>query len=154
FDDDEAHLTAVNQSSVQDILWVHREAKLIAATQFPAYFVTPNTEAISDAHVLHLVVPLTKNWRDLHDAAWRRLAKDDLLLSVKIYDVPSGHPHPAQWAGRIMEWPNSIPGLKEHPTKGHELVVRLRVKSDPQVTVHHFADRQTAEEALAQGIQN
>lgn len=32
FDNDEAHITAINQSVIQDTLWVHREAELVCNT--------------------------------------------------------------------------------------------------------------------------
>lgn len=52
----------------------------------PAYFATPETGSPGEAKTLNLVVPLTKEWRDLHDAAWRRLTKND-LFKVTVYEV-------------------------------------------------------------------
>lgn len=66
----------------------------------PAYFATPETGSPDEATTLNLVVPLTKAWRDLHDAAWRRLTKND-LFAVTIYEVtkppPGEHYKPALW---------------------------------------------------------
>jgi hypothetical protein len=44
--------------------------------------------------------------------------------------------------------------LNAHPIQDHELILRVRVASVPDVLIHHYADRQTADEALAQGAQN
>ncbi|KAL9561511.1 hypothetical protein ACKAV7_014358 [Fusarium commune] len=37
FDNDDAHITAINQSVIQDTLWVHREAELIHDVSTPGY---------------------------------------------------------------------------------------------------------------------
>jgi hypothetical protein len=64
-----------------------------------AYFATPETGNPGEAKTLNLVVPLTKEWRDLHDAAWRRLMKND-FFKVTIYEVittEGEEEQPAQW---------------------------------------------------------
>lgn len=51
-----------------------------------AYFVIPETGAAIDAKSLYVVIPVTKQWRIAHDAAWRRLTKSE-LLTLKIYET-------------------------------------------------------------------
>ncbi|KAF4991590.1 hypothetical protein FGRMN_7709 [Fusarium graminum] len=157
FDAIESHLTVVNQSTIQDLMWVHEEAQEIADTQFRAYFVTPETGTAAEAHILHLVVPLTKEWRDLHDPAWRRLTKNDIFM-IRLYDVevPNGEKcKPAKWACRIIEWPSGIPALGSHPTEDHELVLRVRCDhAGPDVIIRHFGDRATANAALKEDKHN
>ncbi|KAM6477166.1 hypothetical protein HDV62DRAFT_395395 [Trichoderma sp. SZMC 28011] len=43
--DDNHHMTAVNQSNVQDVMWLDDAAIEIAVTKFPAYFFRPDSEA-------------------------------------------------------------------------------------------------------------
>ncbi|CVL08874.1 uncharacterized protein FPRN_14657 [Fusarium proliferatum] len=129
FDNDEDHLTAVNQSIIQDVLWVHREAEAIKEDKFSAYFVTPETGSPADAYTLLLVVPMTKEWRDFHEAAWRRLTKDNLFC-VHIYEVitPKGAKYePAEWDCNIVEFPRGVSALDEHPVEEYDLVLRNSV---------------------------
>ncbi|KAF4339915.1 DNA helicase [Fusarium beomiforme] len=143
FDSDDAHRTAVNQSVVQDLMWVHREAELIAETRFPAYFTTPKNHDPSVTElpeVLHLVVHLPEAWKVMHDAALRRLMRDE-ILSVKIYDAPPGHAQAqsATWVARIIEWTSSVTELDDHPIPEHELILRVRrSESGPNLSIHHF----------------
>lgn len=44
------HMTAVNQSNVQDVMWLDDAAIEIAATKFPAYFVPPDSGAPHGGH--------------------------------------------------------------------------------------------------------
>ncbi|KAH7147590.1 hypothetical protein DER46DRAFT_629669 [Fusarium sp. MPI-SDFR-AT-0072] len=81
FDNDDAHITTINQSVIQDTLWVHREAELIAEERLPAYFVTP-ISAVSEGHAIHLVVPVPKGWSGRHLLAWPRLNTGNPLIKV------------------------------------------------------------------------
>ncbi|KAI7772280.1 hypothetical protein LZL87_007641 [Fusarium oxysporum] len=122
FDNDDAHITAINQSVIQDTLWVHREAELIAEERLPAYFVTP-ISAVSEGHVIHLVVPVPKGWSGRHLLAWPRLNTGNPLIKVKIHDVSTpGYTGPALWTGKIIGSNNSAPKLRTHPIQDHELI--------------------------------
>ncbi|KAM5363768.1 hypothetical protein ACJA88_013386 [Fusarium oxysporum] len=154
FDNDNAHITAINQSVMQDTLWVHREAELIAEERLLAYFVTP-IRVISECHVVHLVIPVPKAWRELHDLAWLRLTAGNPLTKVKIHDISTpGHTGPALWTGKIIGSNNSAPELRTHPIQDHELIVRVRAASVPRILIRHYPNRRTADKALAQGTQN
>ncbi|KAJ4055870.1 hypothetical protein NW756_002986 [Fusarium oxysporum] len=155
FDNSENHLTAVNQSIIQDALWVHREAEAIAKDKFSAYFVTPETGSPADAYTLFLVVPMTKEWRDFHEAAWRRLTKDN-VFGVRIYEVitPKGSDYePAEWACNIVEFPGGVPALSEHPVEEYDLVLRAQCFNDPEVVIRDFSNRSAANAALRESKQ-
>ncbi|KAJ9414236.1 hypothetical protein QL093DRAFT_2106698 [Fusarium oxysporum] len=150
YDNDDAHITAINQSVIQDTLWVHREAELIAEERLLAYFVTP-IRVISEGHAVHLVVLVPKAWRDLHDLAWLRLTAGNPLIKVKIHDISTpGHTGPALWTGKIIGSNNSAPELRTHPIQDHELIVRVRAASVPRILIRHYPNRRTADKALAQ----
>ncbi|KAF4996450.1 hypothetical protein FGRMN_4507 [Fusarium graminum] len=157
FDSDSAHLTAINQSNIQDNLWVDRVANQIAAKKIPAYLaIYSKTGLPTVVNTLNLVVSLPKTWDiPLFDAAWRRLTKED-VLKVTIYDVitPQGVKYkPATWPCHILDHPGTVETLKAHPIEKHEIVLRVLCLSDPKVIIHHFSDRPAANAALEQGEQ-
>ncbi|KAG5812458.1 hypothetical protein H9Q74_009860 [Fusarium xylarioides] len=113
FDTDNAHLTAINQSVIQDTLWVHREGEMIAEERLLAYFVSPNGP-VPPGTAVHLVVPVSKAWSDSHSQAWPRLMANP-LIKIKFYDVITpGHTEPALWTGLIMERDKLAPELLAH----------------------------------------
>ncbi|KAF5670263.1 DNA helicase [Fusarium circinatum] len=156
FDNDEDHLSAVNQSVIQDVLWVHREAEAIKEDKFSAYFVTPETGSPADAYTLLLVVPMTKEWRDFHEAAWRRLTKDN-LFKVRIYEVitPKGEDYkPADWQCNIVEFPGGVSALDGHPVEEYDVVLRVDCLDDPEVVIRDFSNRSAANAALRESKRN
>ncbi|KAF5723280.1 hypothetical protein FMUND_2025 [Fusarium mundagurra] len=123
FDTANAHLTAINQSVIQDTLWVHREAEVIAEERLFAYFVSP-TGPVPPGTAVHLVVPAPKAWSDSHSHAWPRLMANP-VVKIKFYDVITpGHTEPALWTGRIMERDKLAPELLAHLAKDQGLIVR------------------------------
>ncbi|KAF5690407.1 hypothetical protein FCIRC_860 [Fusarium circinatum] len=151
FDSDDAHITAISQSVVQDTLWVHREAEMIAEECFPAYFIAP-TGRVPEGTGFYLVVSVPKEWRERHELAWRRLIMSNPLLKVEIHDIfgPEDS-EPALWVGKILERSDSFPELDSHLIGDNEVVLRVRAAADPQVRIYNYNDRETANEALAQG---
>ncbi|KAF4428232.1 hypothetical protein FACUT_9489 [Fusarium acutatum] len=122
FDSDDAHITAINQSVIQDILWVHREAEIISEEQLIGYFVSPNGP-VPPGTAVHLVIPVSKAWSDRHSHAWPRLTTNP-LVKVKIHNViTSGHTGPALWTGRIIERNNLAPELRAHLAEDQGLLV-------------------------------
>ncbi|KAL6824312.1 hypothetical protein J3E69DRAFT_366817 [Trichoderma sp. SZMC 28015] len=72
--DDNHHMTAVNQSNVQDVMWLDDAAIEIAVTKFPAYFVRRSSRT------------LTKDNMDLHRALTReQLLRLDGQKAARIY---------------------------------------------------------------------
>ncbi|KAF5573864.1 hypothetical protein FPCIR_13813 [Fusarium pseudocircinatum] len=117
FDDDDAHVIAINQSVIQDTLWVHREAERIAEEQLLAYFVSPNGP-VPPGTAAYLVPRLTAN----------------PLVKVKIYNVVTpGHTGPALWTGRIMERDNLAPELRAHLAKDQDFIIRVLTASVPRI---------------------
>ncbi|KAF5558916.1 hypothetical protein FPHYL_7257 [Fusarium phyllophilum] len=132
FDTDDAHLTAINQSVIQDTLWVHREAEMIAEERLLACFVSPNGP-VPPGTAVHLVIPVSKAWSDSHSHAWPRLTSDP-LVKIKFYDVITpGHTGPALWTGRIMERDNLVPELLAHLAEDQGLIVRACTASVPRI---------------------
>ncbi|KAL5590465.1 hypothetical protein FOBRF1_014022 [Fusarium oxysporum] len=126
FDNDEAHITAINQSVIQDTLWIAEERLL-------AYFATP-IRVISEGNAVHLVVLVPKAWRDLHDLAWLRLTAGNPLIKVKIHDISTpGHTGPALWTGKIIGSNNSAPELRTHPIQDHELINSVTLVFDSRM---------------------
>ncbi|KLO97277.1 Uncharacterized protein LW93_3252 [Fusarium fujikuroi] len=154
FDNDDSFITAINQSVVQDNLWLQREAEVIAQERLQAYFVAPLGN-IPPGTGLNLLVSVPEEWKNSHELALRRSLMSNTLFKVKIYDVVgSEDPQPALWVGKIIEPSGSIPELDSHLTGDNELVLRVRNAAEPQVRVYHYNDRATANEALSKGTQN
>ncbi|RBQ80997.1 hypothetical protein FVER14953_20506 [Fusarium verticillioides] len=153
FDTDDTHITAINQSVIQDTLWVHREAEIIAEERLPAYFVSPNGP-VPPGTAAHLVIPVLKTWSDRHRHAWPRLTANP-LVKVKIYDVVTpGHTGLALLTGRIMEKDNLAPELRAPLAEDQDLMIRARTASVPRIGVRQYPDRRTAIAALDTGLQN
>ncbi|KAF4944563.1 hypothetical protein FGADI_12602 [Fusarium gaditjirri] len=149
FDNDYAHVTAINQSIIQDTLWVHREAEIIAEQRLLAYFVRP-LRVLLVGQAAYIVAAAPKAWRELHDLAWLRLTAGNPLIKVKIHGSSTpGHTGPTLWTGKIMESNNSAPELRTHPIQDHELILRVQTTFALRILNRH-----TADEALAQGTHN
>ncbi|PNP84035.1 hypothetical protein FNYG_02723 [Fusarium nygamai] len=154
FDSDEAFVTAINQSAIQDSLWVARAAEAIAEERFQAYFVAP-PGIIPEGTGLCLVISVPKIWRERHEPAWQHLMIGNPLLNVKIYDVIGPNDdEPALWVGKIIEQSDSFPELDSHSIGDNELVLRVRAAAEPKFRIYNYYDRATADEALSKGRQN
>ena len=57
----------------------------IEKKRFRVYFVRPASVAAAEAKQLYVVVPLTKAFREEHEAAWRRLTKAE-TFRLHLYD--------------------------------------------------------------------
>ncbi|KAL6861020.1 hypothetical protein J3F83DRAFT_767824 [Trichoderma novae-zelandiae] len=150
-DDDNHHMTAVNQSNVQDVMWLDDAAIEIAATKFPAYFVRPESRApTADTDRFHVVVAMRDGFRKVYKAAWRRLSKTESFL-LHLYDDPEGTEPDAKWECKIVDHP----ALEHHETAKHELVLLVRrperADMNPDYVVKDFGDRAEANDALKQG---
>ncbi|QGI88373.1 hypothetical protein CEK25_003329 [Fusarium fujikuroi] len=131
-DNDDSFITAINQSVVQDNLWLQREAEVIAQERLQAYFVAPPGN-IPPGTGLNLLVSVPEKWKNSHELALRHSLMSNALFKVKIYDVVgSEDPQPALWVGKIIERGGSIPELDSHLTGDNELVLRVRTAAEPQ----------------------
>ncbi|KAF4499490.1 hypothetical protein FAGAP_4280, partial [Fusarium agapanthi] len=142
--------TAINQSVVQDTLWVHREAEMIAKERLQAYFVAPPGE-IPEGSGLYLVVSVPKAWRERHELAWRRLIMSNPLLKVEIHNIVGPEDsEPALWLGKIMERSDSFPELDSHLIGDNEVVLRVRAAVDPKCILEEakYIDRNRFREYL------
>ncbi|KAL7809835.1 P-loop containing nucleoside triphosphate hydrolase protein [Trichoderma aethiopicum] len=153
-DDDNHHMTAVNQSNVQDAMWLDDAAIKIAATKFPAYFVRPDSGApTADTDRFFVVVAMRKGFREEHDAVWHRLTGSKTFL-LYLYDNPDGTEPDAKWECKIV----NRPAIKRHETAMHELVLLVRrpkrADMNPNYVVKDFGDREEADDALKQGIEH
>lgn len=148
FRDDNAHLAAMTQSTVQDIWWVHEAGKAIAEIVFKAYFVekTPG-----DSKAYHVILPVTEIFKKTYQEAWRRLTTCPLELWIESDDEGG----PAKWLVDLTDNPKGIEALKGHDIKSDvDLVLYARrphVKDEqrrPDFEVKTFGDRETAKEAV------
>ncbi|CCT75784.1 uncharacterized protein FFUJ_11822 [Fusarium fujikuroi IMI 58289] len=139
-DNDDSFITAINQSVVQDNLWLQREAEVIAQERLQAYFVAPPGN-IPPGTGLNLLVSVPEKWKNSHELALRHSLMSNALFKVKIYDVVgSEDPQPALWVGKIIERGGSIPELDSHLTGDNELVLRVRTAAEPQNSVSLVLD--------------
>ncbi|KAH7316633.1 P-loop containing nucleoside triphosphate hydrolase protein [Stachybotrys elegans] len=91
-DDNNQLLTAINQSTVQDVLWLHEAATEIAEAKFPAYFPCEEDVDLTDSKKLYLIVPMTELYRKARQQAWGRLSKQEGFKVQFFDDEDSRHP--------------------------------------------------------------
>lgn len=65
----------MTQAAVQDVVWLADAAWEIVKIGFPAYFVNSGQLADEDTTRFYVVIPLTAEFRERFDSAWRRLTK-------------------------------------------------------------------------------
>ncbi|KAM0257022.1 hypothetical protein ACHAQJ_004617 [Trichoderma viride] len=154
YDDDNHHMTAVNQGNVQDVMWLDDAAIEIAATKLPAYFVRPASGDAADTDCFYLVVAMPHGFREERDAAWRRLSKTKSFL-LHLYDAIENEEPDAQWECKIVDHPASVPALERHETEEYELVLFVRrpkqgqpAQMNREYVVRDFGDRTEANVAL------
>ncbi|KAF4992306.1 hypothetical protein FDECE_13760 [Fusarium decemcellulare] len=120
--DDNSHLTAVAQSAAQDIMWLDDEADKIAGSKFPAYFIPLESGDLVDVKRFHVVISVTKLFRDEHDAAWRRFSKSD-FLELRLFGSHEAEKSHSLWPAKIVGFPQGKDELAKHPVGDYELVV-------------------------------
>jgi hypothetical protein len=81
---------------VQDVFWLHQAAEEIRETRFSAYFVPLDPVPHNEARRLYAIMPLTREFRERYDAAWRRLTKNGLFRLDLFSSVEDGNPS-ASW---------------------------------------------------------
>ncbi|GJD01850.1 DNA helicase [Colletotrichum higginsianum] len=114
FDDDNAHVTVLTHSVVQDQIWVSLAAREIAHERRPAYFVPVGPDS---TEAYYVVIPFEKEWREGHDGAWRRLIKNGTVELV-LYKHFASKRKAGQWF--------TLERLRDHPTTDYDLVLLVR----------------------------
>ncbi|KAF7554912.1 hypothetical protein G7Z17_g2536 [Cylindrodendrum hubeiense] len=137
YEDDNAHITVVTQSIIQDIMWVDQAAREIRSIKYSAYFIPLDPVAPADAKRFYMVIPLTKEFRDRFDGAWRRLTKTP-TLHVLLFNHPEDKEAEAKWKCSIVGYPQGLTALKSHPTSKQELVLFVRRPPTEQQQGHDF----------------
>lgn len=117
-------------------------------------------------------MPLTREFREQYDAAWRRLTKNG-AFELNLFDSIEDQEPQATWyvfhqifninpvliTSRdcmIMDYPQGIDLLNAHPTDKYELVLRVRRPRSEENRGHEFAvksfeNRAEANRALKEG---
>ncbi|EHK15923.1 uncharacterized protein TRIVIDRAFT_1445, partial [Trichoderma virens Gv29-8] len=151
-DDDNHHMTAVNQNNVQDVMWLDDEAIQIAATKFPAYFVRPDSGApTADTKRFFVVVAMRDGFTKEHESAWRRLSKGESFL-LHLYDNAENAEPDAKWQCKIIDHPATVPVLERHKTESHELVLLVRRPQQAAMNPDYIVkDRMELHRALVRG---
>lgn len=84
----------MTQANVQDIMWLDDAAAEIRQVKFLAYFVSLESVAPADAKQFYVVMPLSSEFRERYNAAWRRLTKVESfrlhLFHVASDELPGG----------------------------------------------------------------
>ncbi|KAH7312285.1 P-loop containing nucleoside triphosphate hydrolase protein [Stachybotrys elegans] len=119
YTDDNTHVAVLVQSLAQDIVWVEEAARAIRKTMFDVYFVA--NDNADPQRRFYVVVPLTEAFSETYAEAWRRLAKEGLLI-LDLYDRATGK-QLAAWDAKIIEHPSTVGKLHAHPVKEYELVL-------------------------------
>ncbi|KAK3327407.1 putative DNA helicase [Cercophora scortea] len=121
FDDDNSHVAAMVHSQVQDVFWLEQARGMIHLEKFPVYFVPHQT---TESPMFYAIMPLTNEFREKHDAAWRRLTKCEsfnLEVRRRLEDEQS-----EKWEAIIMDHPATIDELKPHFIGAHDFVLLIR----------------------------
>lgn len=105
----------MNQSNIQDVMWIDEAAKdvftlyyhvvfsikankrQILWTRFPAYFVKPAVGLpIENVETFYVIIAMTNGFRAQREAAWRRLAKSE-YCKVMFFDDAKDEEPGALW---------------------------------------------------------
>ncbi|KAJ4199793.1 hypothetical protein NW759_016003 [Fusarium solani] len=154
YHDDNAHLAAMTQSQVQDVMWLDIAAKEIASRKFSAYFVESTQGNTSRYYV---IMALSKTLKDEYESAMRRLTKDE-SFKLNLYDNWEDEKTSGVWDAKIMDHPQGIDALNAHPIDEHEMVLLVRrplptqAASGPEFKVITFGDRPAANAALKESV--
>ncbi|KAH0496386.1 hypothetical protein TgHK011_003749 [Trichoderma gracile] len=156
-DDDNHHMTTVNQNNVQDVMWLDDAAIEIATMKFPAYFVRPDLGTpTADTNVFFVVTAMQKRFTKEHEKAWGRLSKKEPLL-LHLYDRSENSEPDAIWKCKIVDRPTKEPALALHCVQREELVLEVhrpkRADKHADYVVRDFACREEANDALEQGTE-
>lgn len=156
YDSSNAHLAVLTQSQVQDVMWLDKAAAEIRSTKFSAYFV----QQARNSNSYYVILPITEEFRERHDAAWRRLTSSDYFRVSLFNDAGKDDPD-ADWDAKFISYPEGVEELgTEHPVAENELCLLVRrplpddTKRGPRFRVLTFADRVSANQALSEGTEH
>lgn len=77
--------------AVQDVIWLDDAANEIRDLEFPTYFVKHAASASGKTEKLYAIMPLTAEFRERYESAWRRLTKaESFKLLLKDADEKPG----------------------------------------------------------------
>lgn len=135
-------MAVVTQSVVQDSFWVHEAAQLMRKTTWPVYFVVPRDRSDADVagiDTFYAVITLSMAFKIGHDDAWTRVAckGDPFLLELRY--SKDDRKAAGTWDAVLVQHPETVPDLKNHGIRGHDIVVRTR---RPRPTSNRGADFQ------------
>ncbi|KAM0524166.1 hypothetical protein ACHAPE_001427 [Trichoderma viride] len=158
FDNDNEHLSALTQSQVQDVMWLHKASQEIAETKFRAYFINPQNCPPAEASLFYAIVPLHNEFLAAYEDAWRALTKSG-FLTLRLHDDKIDK-EPAKWEARIQEASKTLDILQNHPVDRSDLVLHVRRPKqhqharDPDFEVKVYEQRRLANIALQNGKDN
>jgi hypothetical protein len=90
----------LTQTVVQEVFWLHQAVEEMKVLWFPAYFVARG----SDESLYFIVIPVTKEFRERFDSAWRRLAKDrELVLLLRSGKIEVDEEKSVEWYGLLLQ---------------------------------------------------
>ncbi|PTB63892.1 hypothetical protein BBK36DRAFT_1171340 [Trichoderma citrinoviride] len=145
-DDDNHHMTVVNQSNVQDVMWLDDVAIEIAETKFPAYFVRPDLGVpTADTDRFFVIVATREGFLKEHQKAWMHLRQQGPLL-LHLYDNPQNSEPDAIWECKIVD----RPAIERHETAKHELVLLVRRPKRADMNPN-YVERMELHRALVRG---
>lgn len=83
----------MTQTAVQGVVWLADASLEIAQVKWSAYFVNTGDLDDADTKRFYVVMPLTAEFRERYDGAWRRLTKAEsfrLALFDETDETPEG----------------------------------------------------------------
>ncbi|KAL7892380.1 P-loop containing nucleoside triphosphate hydrolase protein [Trichoderma sp. SZMC 28014] len=147
FDNDNDHLTALTQSEIQDVMWVHQEAMKIGEIFFRAYFIAPAGVHPQNCREFYAIVTLGEPFLERYRQPWSRLVNSG-SLQLLLFDHNSDM-GPAEWNARVAEG-FSMAG---HPVSNEDLVLQVQrprptdIDRRPDFEVTAFDSRWRADNA-------
>ncbi|KAM5342775.1 hypothetical protein ACJ41O_013741 [Fusarium nematophilum] len=136
FDDDNMHLAAVTQSQVQDVMWLHEVTVTMRAEEHLAYFVS-KPATLNQTTRLFAIVQLDGTCWERFDAAWSRLTCGR-AVRLMMHDTPEDIEGGEVWVARILNHPDCIEALSQHPRDANDLVLENRVSLDFDCQLKEF----------------
>ncbi|CAH0049226.1 unnamed protein product [Clonostachys solani] len=159
FPSDEARMTVVTQSAIQDVLWLAEAAAEIFATKLSAYFIPSQSDQDGMCSRYYVIIPLSKEFYGKYEQEWPALTDcESFKLAFHDHDSVIAPPSLAEeeewkklalgtWDARIEQCPKHVDVMAQHPVDGNELVLFVS-RGALGLKVPTFQDRSAANTAL------
>ncbi|KAF7559871.1 hypothetical protein G7046_g4292 [Stylonectria norvegica] len=164
FENENDHMSALAHGVAQDSLWLAQEAAKIFATKFLAYFVPTEHDGQVSSRCYYAILSPPKLFLESFKDTWKKIVSDECFKLAFHNDMAAMEQLPdlehedtwhelarAVWEAKVMDCPETIDALAQHPVESHEVVLLVKRPSPEKepIEVPEFSARNLANAALS-----